>query len=229
MLTFPVRAGRLLWLPLLVTLVCSCRGPAHPVAPPTSSLAQRQAQNNALLVTAVRSNNAAQVKIHLAQGANPNVRDNSGLAHWQTVEKEWKRDFKAHPYQGPTALMIACWNGNDSLSATLLRAGADPNALGVDYGAAKIVTEDDLDLESHITPLAEALYGGHISTLQFLLHHGANVNARCKEGLSHGATALDLAHSMIPTSANEMSEEQMDGLAQMIKLLEKAGAKSGYP
>lgn len=208
---------------LLIALLPSCRSQSlHATSPPVAS---SRLLINRDLVAAVKANDLARTEALLAQGADPNARDDSGMAHWRVVSAQRQEDTTLHPYQGPTVLMIACRESRADIADRLLKAGADPNALGVDYGAAQDVTEDGVDLESHVTPLVEAVFAGNPSMLRLLLHHGAHINAQCRKGMSDGLTALDEADNMIPTSMGEMSDEQMKRLSAVIDILTKAGGK----
>ncbi len=208
---------------LLVALLVSCRSRTQLAIGP--SAAELHARADQALVEAVKRNDAAQVAALLRAGADLNARDDSGQPHWRIVEAQWRTDTKTHPWLGPTVLMIACHEGRTDIAAALLRAGADPNALGVDYGAARDVTDDNIDLESHVTPLVEAVFGGSLPAMTLLLHHGANVNAKCQAGMSDGMTASNEAQNMVPTGMGEMTDAQMDTLDRTIKLLEHAGGK----
>src|SRR5580704_15127002 len=75
---------------------------------------------------------------------------------------------------GGTALHDAVWEGEKSIVALLLQAGADVNACHAEAGS---------------TPLHYAIITGHTEIAAMLIDKGADVNAR----YSSGATSLHLA------------------------------------
>ena len=96
------------------------------------------------------------VKLLLAAGANAKVTTREGAI---------------------TPLLMACQNGNAAMIETLLKAGADANAVKT----------------NGTTPLMMAAASGNADAVKTLLEHGANVNA--KES-AHGQTALMFAAAL---------------------------------
>ena len=96
------------------------------------------------------------VKLLLAAGADPKVTTREGAI---------------------TPLLMACQNGNAAMIETLLKAGADANAVKT----------------NGTTPLMMAAASGNADAVKTLLAHGANVNA--KES-AHGQTALMFAAAL---------------------------------
>jgi hypothetical protein len=199
-----------------------------------SNATDSRARLNLALVSAVKKQDAAQVKALLSRGADPNTRDNSAYKDWQKQMEELvteqdpatgelkthKRGEGARPYLGPTVLMIAAHQGDDATVQLLIDAGADLNAKGVDYGAASAAATDwNVDLEDRVTPFIEAMLSGEVTTMRLLLKKGANVNAQDSEGL----TALDWAYNLVPTS--EPTPQHQKFLDRIFQVLKQAGAK----
>lgn len=226
----------------LWTASCGFRG-ADGTSAPNSHLARKVAQGatatkqnalNLALVQAVKKRSASEVKALLARGANPNAHDNSAFKDWQKQMAQLvkEQDFAtgamrthprgegARPYLGPTALMIAAYQGDNATIQQLVGAGADANAGGVDYGAASAAASDwTLDLETRVTPLIEAMFSGQASTMRLLIKKGALVNGRDSQGL----TALDWAYNMTPTF--EPTPQRKAFLDKIFHVLREAGAK----
>ena len=197
----------------------------------------KRAELNSPLVGAVKKRDADQVKSLLARGADPNARDDSALVIWkkQMAETVTEQDYAtgamktrergegARPFLGPTALMIAAYEGDDVTVQLLLDAGADLNVRGVEYGAASVVaTYPEVDIENQVTPFIEAMLSGKETTMRLLLKNGADVNGRDSEGL----TALDWAHNMTPTS--EPTPQRKKFLAVIFRVLGQVGAKGSW-
>lgn len=115
-----------------------------------------QELRQAKLVEAASKRDAATMQALLAQGANPNARDET-----------------QNPANGPTALMVAAHHGDGAAVNALLAHGADVNATGLSIEAIANGGDDTPDS----TPLTEALGQGHVGIAESLLKHGASVNA----------------------------------------------------
>lgn len=205
---------------------------------PVDAAWAKRARLNEALIGAVKQRKLGEVKSLLSRGANPDARDNSALKHWKRLmeERVTEQDTAtgklsthrlgqgARPYLGPTALMIAAYEGDTATMRALAQAGADLNARGVDYGAASAsATNWNVDLENRVTPLIEAMMSGEVAAMELLLKKGARVNALDSEGL----TALDWAQNMTPTTA-EIPPGQAKFLDGIFGVLRRAGARHSY-
>ncbi|KAI5855181.1 hypothetical protein BZA05DRAFT_472091 [Tricharina praecox] len=87
-----------------------------------------------------------------------------------------------------TALHLAATNGHDSIVQLLLDHGANINAKDKEHDTALHIavmtkSEDTLLFEAGNVALHLALMGGHDSTIQLLLDHGAHIGAHDNYGL----------------------------------------------
>jgi ankyrin repeat protein len=124
---------------------------------------------------AIRSLLKQKVDVNAPQG------DGSTALHWAAYRDDQEMvklllavgaNAKAITREGAiTPLLMACQNGNAAMIETLLKAGADANAVKT----------------NGTTPLMMAAASGNEDAVKMLLAHGANVNA--KES-AHGQTAL---------------------------------------
>lgn len=124
----------------------------------------------------------------LTEGADPNWRNVEGWTpliiaaaqgHLEVVIVllEAKADPNARNSYGRTPLMYASSYGRDAIVEKLLAAGADLNIAPTD--------------QTGWTAIVAAAAGGHASTVELLLRHGADPTIKTK----NGQTALDLART----------------------------------
>jgi ankyrin repeat protein len=125
------------------------------------------------LFFAVRDGRADVVRTLLKAGADVN----------ETMQP--KKASGKGPRKGTSALLLAVENGHFELALALIEAGADPNDQRAGFTPLHVMTwvrkpqrgEDDGD--------PSPLGSGNLSSVQFirkLVEHGADVNARLKEG-----------------------------------------------
>uniref|UniRef100_UPI004072FD1C Kinesin-like protein KIF18A, DARPin fusion protein n=1 Tax=synthetic construct TaxID=32630 RepID=UPI004072FD1C len=136
------------------------------------------------LLEAARAGQDDEVRILMANGADVNATDASGLTplhlaatygHLEIVEVLLKHgaDVNAIDIMGSTPLHLAALIGHLEIVEVLLKHGADVNAVD---------TWGD-------TPLHLAAIMGHLEIVEVLLKHGADVNAQDK----FGKTAFDIS------------------------------------
>ncbi len=147
---------------------------------------------NLQLLGAVKKNDAEAVRVLLARGANPNIRDvpQYRLSLWEQIQLVFHRSNQTRGHrrymalelsenQMPTALFLAIdpWsnrddevNGENSENIPLVKALLDSGSR----------VEDSY--YDHTTPLMEAVSNGRFKTAQLLLDHGANPFARDDRG-----------------------------------------------
>lgn len=165
---------------------------------------------------AVKIDDARKVASLLAQGFDPNAieeqRGESGLmlavredamSVFQTLLDTPGTDINARAFNGDTALMIACFKGNQAAAEALLGRGAMVHHDGwspVHYAAAsghnglvRLLLELGAPLDArsanNTTPMMMAAWGGHIMTVKLLLDDGADATLKN----DHGMTAIDFA------------------------------------
>lgn len=124
---------------------------------------------------------------------------------------------------GETALSIAAFLGRSMYVQRLVEAGADVNIYGW-------------------SPLAYAAYNGHAEIADYLLKHGAQIDAKTENGSSALFFAARFGHIEVvklllkneadPTIANENEETAVDwalksGNTDIADLLRAAGGRSG--
>jgi ankyrin repeat protein len=125
------------------------------------------------LLFAVRDGRADVVRTLLKAGADVNE------------AMQPKKPSGKGPRKGTSALLLAVENGHFELALALIEAGADPNDQRAGFTPLHVMTwvrkpqrgEDDGD--------PSPLGSGNLSSVQFirkLVEHGADVNARLKEG-----------------------------------------------
>lgn len=89
----------------------------------------------------------------------------------------------AIPSRGMTALMYAVWNGHRDVVRILLLGSADPNVTVFkdDTVIAQLLVESGASIDakddSGLTALLYAACDGHEQMAEFLISHGADVNA----------------------------------------------------
>lgn len=96
------------------------------------------------------------------------------------------------PRPGNTALHLAVVNGHFSLAATLLEAGADPNAIGVGYTPLHILSIVRKPGGGDNDPAPRG--SGTMTSLDLVrkfAKHGANLNARMTRRVNMGLTGLN--------------------------------------
>jgi uncharacterized protein len=124
------------------------------------------------LVTAVRSGDAAAVRVLLKPPNSANAADADGTTalHWATDRDDLSiaqllvragANVKAANRYGVTPMYSAAVNGNAAMIELLLNGGADVDAA----------------LPEGETPLMTAARTGHVDAVRMLLKRGANVNA----------------------------------------------------
>lgn len=150
--------------------------------------------------------NVNAVRLFLAAGMNPNVRDKhgntaliaaSGNGHGDIVKLllDKEADISAINANGDTPLIAAASFGSNRIVRTLLQKGANPNVRA----------------NNGVTPLIVAAGNNHIEVVETLLAAGADVDAKDNEG----TTALEFAIQ----SENE----------KLIHLLKKVNSDSTKP
>ena len=163
--------------------------------------------------------------------------------NWLMVETLLERGIHPDPttWRGQTtALLAATLTGKNSMVRLLVGHGADLNRTfapdkatifsrlilqGGPISTLKLLIELGVDIDdwagaSRMTALMHATQIRHLTIVEFLLHSGANVNAKSSDGL----TALGLAmgrHSRVSTKDVEWQQD-MD----IISMLIKAGAST---
>lgn len=165
---------------------------------------------------AVKVDNATVVRKLLARGLDPNmieaergdtglilaVRENS-MQVFDTLLNARDINLEATAFNGDTALMIACYEGNKPAVEALLAKGAEVNKPGwtpLHYAAAtgnNEIVQILLDKSAYVdaespnktTPIMMAARGGHILTVKLLLDAGADAILRNDLGMS----AIDFA------------------------------------
>lgn len=191
-----------------------------------------RSQLGAQLVQRVKARDAKGAQRLLLRGASPDARDYSGRFLWQKQAQQrvqiWnsrtrRRETMANgatmkPFVGPTVLMIAAWQNDVPLARVLLDAGAKRNLTGVDFGAARS-NSLDVDVETRVTSLYEAMMADSPAMMRLLLRRGARVNARMSDGL----TALDVAYNLTPTSLPTPARQRL--LDHVFAVLRAFGAK----
>lgn len=126
----------------------------------------------------------------------------------------------ARSRNGDTALMIAAFNGNTKAALELIDKGSEINRPGwtaLHYASAvgnvvlmrKLIENSayiDAESPNKTTPLMMAARAGHLSSVQFLIDEGADVNAKNELGLN----AIDFAKSQNQTAIIKLLERYVD-------------------
>jgi ankyrin repeat protein len=121
------------------------------------------------------------------------------------------------PRAGTSALHMAVVNGHYELAASLLDAGADPNATGPGYTALHAVTWVRKSGGGDNDPSPQG--SGRMTSLQFvkaLAAHGADLNARMTKKVNVGLTSLNtLGATAFLLAARSADAELMRFLAAL--------------
>lgn len=204
---------------LLLTIFLAAFGGLH------YSVWRAAAQDRAL-IAALKKQDARQAATLLAQGANPNARDETDLpkpktpwyAHYLNLIPFRQKTSEEEPLRASTALMFAAAEGDTATMKLLLDRGATVNENGTFFWGR--IDEDDFIMED--SPFRSAIRSNSPAAVRLLLAHGADVNAH--EG-DCGNTPLDDAHSEVVANPNNMSAKERQDLNAIIKLLKQAGAQ----
>lgn len=172
-----------------------------------SSEKSRTVRNKALAQAVARGNLSA-VTALLERGADPNARLTGDVSPVGFLEQLKAMFHKDRAPGGLPVLVLACAQRRRDIAAVLVRAGADPNQLGIRGLTALQVSAaaNDTFLCSQllvagadpnkadlagVTPLMSAATMGHSGIIQLLLSHGARINM---VDVEH-RTALDRAEA----------------------------------
>jgi ankyrin repeat protein len=182
--------------------------------------AMRQERLDQALAAAIKETDPLQVKALLVQGANPNIRirydfpwEQLPVNHslWQILVDLFRR--KQTVEGDPAVYFAIAWANRGSCLGTLINppqaaivkalveAGADPNATTEEGRTVLMLAARAYESSEDANPLSDH------PTLQFLIAHGADVNAKTRDG----------------SSAKTAAESRMD--SEVIEILRRAGAK----
>lgn len=148
------------------------------------NLVSRRTSENALIWAAINGHHETCSKL-LERGADPNkgsLEKNTALMwacqanHSKVVEVllSHKADTECQQPNGNRALHVAASHNSNECTLLLIDANADIDARG----------------NGETTPLMCAAHAGHVSTIELLHKHGADLSAKTEAGLS----ATDIAH-----------------------------------
>ena len=168
--------------------------------------------NNTALGCACSEGNIDAINVLLQAGADTNIASTDGnTCHYDAVRKGCSKDVleaiikrgadvNATSKSNETALLNACWMGNENAISVLLNAGADPNIASADgyislhgaikKGCSKEVIEAIISHGADVnatnkandTALRYACSEGNIDTFNVLLQAGADTNIASANG-----------------------------------------------
>lgn len=191
-----------------------------PVVAPGKESAARSADEIALLEASINGD-AAQVKVLLEKGVNPNTKDSDGrtplteAAYRGSTEIvrmliDHGADLFAKKNDGETAITMAAGHPDMAslikLNLDLLEMAGKGDVKGVRESLEKGASVNVRDPEGR-TPLTESVWSGQVQVVKLLLERGANPNLRKNDG----AAPLSIANGR--------------GNKEIAEMLKKAGAK----
>ncbi len=144
--------------------------------------AKTQRDVNRKLLGAVRKGDVAAVKLLLAHGANPNIRDMplEQLTLWQQISLLFHRDTQPPGDPKHTLIELALEVDNDEDSDS--KIATDSKSMPLVKALLDAGAHPDESSAGHKTPLMEAASVARLKTVQTLLDHGANPQAHDDEG-----------------------------------------------
>lgn len=169
---------------------------------------------------AVREGQADAVSVLLKAGANVN----------ETIEpqspggRRRPGGFRGAPRPGTTALHLAVGNAHFELAAMLLKAGADPNAIGPGYTPLHMISNVRKPGGGDNNPTPRG--SGKLTSLEIvkkLAQHGADLNARMTRRVNFGLTSLNTSGATPFLLAARTAD------ADLMRLLASLGADPKLP
>ncbi len=153
----------------------------------------------------------------LEKGADPNITDTAGMAAlYAAVDMNTLGEVYGHPARPNSSKVTAL-----DLMKVLLERGANPNARLKSPTLQRAHTPGEPALGEGSTPLMRAAKNGDAATIRLLLDHGADLNARQKNGVTPLMFAAGLGFGT-GTFANDFATPAE--LLECVKVLVAAGA-----
>jgi uncharacterized protein len=205
------------WTPLMYTARQGSLETARSLVTGGASLNLTDPDGSTALVLAIINGHYDTAAVLAERGADPNIADTAGMAAlYATVDMNTLGEVYGHPAR-PTGSKVTALE----LMKVLLEHGANPNARLKSPTLQRAHTPGEPTLSEGTTPLMRAAKNGDAAALRLLLDHGAEVDARQK----NGTTALMFAAGLgfgTGTFANDYATE--GELLESVKVLMAAGA-----
>jgi len=205
------------WTPLMYAARQGSTDAARVLIASGAELNVTDPDSTTALMIAIINGHYDTAELLVEKGADPNITDTTGTAAlYAAVDMNTLGEVYGHPARPNSSKVTAL-----DLMKVLLEHGANPNARLKSTTLQRAHTPGEFLLGEGTTPLMRAAKNGDAPTLGLLLSHGADFNARQK----NGTTALMFASGQgYGTGTFAKDYATVDELLESVKVLVAAGA-----
>jgi ankyrin repeat protein len=205
------------WTPLMYAARQGSLDAARTLVDAGANLNLTDPDGSTALVLAIINSHYDTAALLAERGADPNIADASGMAAlYAAVDMNTLGEVYGHPGRPSSDKLTAV-----DLMKVLLTHGANPNARLKTPATQRAHTPGEPTLAEGSTPLMRAAKNGDTAAIRLLLDHGADLNARQKNGTTPLMFAAGLGFGT-GTFANDYATPAE--LLESVKVLVAAGA-----
>jgi uncharacterized protein len=205
------------WTPLMYAARQGSLEAARTLVDRGASLNLTDPDGSTALVLAIINGHYDTAALLAEKGADPNITDAAGMAAlYATVDMNTLGEVYGHPARATTSKVTAL-----DLMKVLLEHAANPNAQLKTPMLQRAHTPGEPALGQGSTPMMRAAKNGDAAAIRLLLDHGADFNARQKNGTTPLMFAAGLGYGT-GTFANDYATPAE--LLECVKILVAAGA-----